>query len=126
MRKGPPQAVLDLVWGAARGSYQEGLLYGRESWSGSSLRGKANSQWGASYARSRKVFLERANAALAGSKDGARWRVGTALVACSPGGRPARELLLWPRTLGDDAFCWSTGARVLAPRPASARWVKEL
>lgn len=48
------QAALKL----ARGSYQRALIYGTESWSGSTLRGKAR-EYGARYAKSRRALIER-------------------------------------------------------------------
>ena len=42
----------------AQGAYQRDLLAGRESWSGSTLRGSA-AKWGARYAESRRGLLER-------------------------------------------------------------------
>ena len=47
----------------AKGSYQIGLLSGIESWSGSTLRGKAR-HWGAAYWRSRLSLVNRIQAAL--------------------------------------------------------------
>jgi len=46
----------------AKGSYQTGLLSGWESWSGSSLKGKAGS-FGASYAKSRDTLQSRISVA---------------------------------------------------------------
>jgi hypothetical protein len=46
----------------ARGSYQRALLLGRESLSGSTLRGRA-SEYGARYASSRRALLDRMTAA---------------------------------------------------------------
>lgn len=48
------QAALKL----ARGDYQRALIYGSETWSGSSLKGKAR-EYGAHYARSRRNLIER-------------------------------------------------------------------
>jgi len=47
----------------ARGSYQRDLLDGLESWSGSSLKGRAG-QYGARYHASRTALLKRINARL--------------------------------------------------------------
>jgi len=47
----------------ARGSYQRDLLDGLESWSGSSLKGKAG-QYGARYHASRQALLARINTRL--------------------------------------------------------------
>lgn len=122
MAKGVPQVVLDVVWEVAQGNrYQEALLSGREMWSGASLRGAAKNRWGRSYAQSRDRLVDLANAALARSSKGRRWRVGTALAECRPDGRQRRELLMWPE-FGDEAICWSTGARVRAKRPKWIEW----
>lgn len=53
-----PREVEQIVQGCARGRYQLGLLYGSETWSGSSLRGKA-SDWGSRYAQSREGLINR-------------------------------------------------------------------
>jgi hypothetical protein len=58
-----PQEIADIVYGCARGSYQSGLLQGYETWSGSSLQGKASS-YGARYAESRDNLLSRIDDAL--------------------------------------------------------------
>jgi len=50
----------------AKGSYQTGLLNGWESWSGSSLKGKAGS-FGASYAKSRDTLQARISEAAMGA-----------------------------------------------------------
>lgn len=42
----------------AHGCYQRNLIRGSETWSGSSLKGKA-AKYGAHYARSRRALLER-------------------------------------------------------------------
>lgn len=42
----------------ARGKYQEGLITGRYSWSGSDLRGRAKN-WSGSYWRSRAALIAR-------------------------------------------------------------------
>jgi len=47
----------------ARGVYQENLLDGVESWSGSTLRGKA-AKYGARYSRSAGAMLRRIDAAV--------------------------------------------------------------
>lgn len=41
-----------------KGCYQRNLIYGSETWSGSSLKGKAN-KYGAHYAKSRRRLIER-------------------------------------------------------------------
>ena len=46
----------------ARGAYQRALIEGDETWSGSSLKGKAK-KWSSKYARSRKELLARLMAA---------------------------------------------------------------
>jgi hypothetical protein len=51
-------AALDAALELARGSYQEGLLLGRESLSGSTLRGEAR-RWSGRYAESRRSLLGR-------------------------------------------------------------------
>jgi len=47
-----------------RGSYQRALIEGSEYWSGSTLRGSARTQNGASYARSRDALLVRLSNAM--------------------------------------------------------------
>lgn len=42
----------------ARGSYQRALILGNETWSGSSLKGRARS-WASKYQRSRSALLQR-------------------------------------------------------------------
>lgn len=126
MAKGVPQVVQDIMWEVAEGHrYHEALLSGRETWSGSSLRGGARN-WSGSYARSRDRLVDLANAALARSSKGRRWRVGSALAKCGTDGRQRRELLVWPE-FGAEAICWSTGVRVLVKRPDWIEWaVKEI
>lgn len=87
-----PETVTAAMIGAARGSYQRALLTGEETWSGSSLRGKAG-RYAGRYARSRSSLVERIQASLVGSgwtvesklvlRD-SRWR--RCLVAVSPAG----------------------------------------
>jgi hypothetical protein len=50
--------VIEEALALCRGSYQRNLVMGQESWSGSSLQGKARN-WGTSYFRSRKALLRR-------------------------------------------------------------------
>lgn len=50
--------TIDDALAQARGSYQRNLILGRETWSGSSLKGKA-AKYGLHYARSRRALLER-------------------------------------------------------------------
>ena len=52
----------DLATSIARGCYQRDLAAGRANLSGSDLKGKAK-LWGAAYARSRRAFMARAEAA---------------------------------------------------------------
>ena len=58
-----PHAVSAAVLSAPRGSYQSDLLYGSESWSGSTLGGKA-SNYADSYTDSRRSLVMRIRAAL--------------------------------------------------------------
>jgi hypothetical protein len=52
----------EIALSLARGRYQENLLRGNaESWSGSTLRGKAR-DWGLQYRRSRESLLDRMRA----------------------------------------------------------------
>lgn len=51
-------ALFDEAMSLAKGSYQEDLISGGETWSGSSLKGAA-AKWGAKYAQSRASLLER-------------------------------------------------------------------
>lgn len=87
-----PETVTTAMLAAARGTYQRDLLAGRETWSGSSLRGKAR-RYGAKYAQSRWSLVERIKASLVGSGwtvrsklvlVDSRWR--RCLVAVSPAG----------------------------------------
>ena len=55
-------AASDIALALARGSYQRDIAEGRAALSGSDLKGKAR-LWGAKYARSRRTFLARAEAA---------------------------------------------------------------
>jgi hypothetical protein len=55
--------VAEVILAQARGQYQRDLLNGHETWSGSSLKGKASS-YGARYAESRQNLLARINDAL--------------------------------------------------------------
>ena len=57
-------AIYEATRGCVRGHYQRHLLEGSESWSGSSLKGKAQN-YGARYADSRAAFLARIQAAVA-------------------------------------------------------------
>lgn len=57
------QALTDAVYGACRGAYQRSLLDGGETWSGSSLVGKA-AKYGGRYAESRVALLARIQVAL--------------------------------------------------------------
>lgn len=50
--------VRELALQQARGSYQDNLLRGYESWSGASLKGKAK-KWSGRYARSRDSLIAR-------------------------------------------------------------------
>ena len=50
--------TIDDLLALAKGNYQESLIYGNETWSGSSLKGKARS-YSASYFKSRKTLLAR-------------------------------------------------------------------
>lgn len=87
-----PETVTTAMLAAARGTYQRALLTGQETWSGSSLRGKAG-RYSGRYARSRWSLVERIKASLVGSgwtvesklvlRD-SRWR--RCLVAVSPAG----------------------------------------
>jgi len=49
---------MDSLLALAKGSYQRDLILGHETWSGSSLVGRAR-DYGAHYARSRKNLLKR-------------------------------------------------------------------
>ncbi len=84
-----PKKVLETIQGCAKGSYQEDLLDGLDSWSGGSLRGMA-AYWGASYHDSRIALLERINAALS-----ARYLADTALVFDVDNRRWTRQLVLF-------------------------------
>lgn len=55
-----PEHVERAIWHAPRGTYQESLLEGRETWSGSSLRGKAR-EYAGKYAASRAALLAEIN-----------------------------------------------------------------
>ena len=92
-----PDYIAHSISGSARGCYQEGLIDGIESWSGSSLSGGAR-QWKRSYMASASSMLKRMQAQL--ERDGwwarvplvlldSRWR--RELVLESPRGR----LYLW-------------------------------
>lgn len=50
--------ILDALAPAATGDYQRAILAGRETWSGSSLRGNAR-KWGGRYAASRSALEDR-------------------------------------------------------------------
>lgn len=67
----------DAILATARGDYQQALLAGYETWSGSTLRGKARN-WSSRYASSRRALEERIRrvAAEAGAK--VEWTGGTA------------------------------------------------
>jgi len=91
--------AFDAVNGAAKGSYQQDLLNGRENWSGSSLRGAANSKHGASYHRSRMNLLDRINSRLP-----AGWDARTGLVLSGSPKRWRRELIL--TSPDNEIFIW--------------------
>lgn len=58
-----PKYLEEILESSARGCYQRNLIDGVETWSGSTLRGSAQS-WGDRYARSRLNLARRINAAL--------------------------------------------------------------
>lgn len=94
-----PTEIREAVEACARGSYQQALLAGRESWSGSSLRGKASS-YGASYGASRAKLL----AAIQGAMRPMGWDARTAICEPAEGGRAQRQLQLRPA--GGDWITW--------------------
>lgn len=101
LRLALPAAVVDAIHGAPKGSYQEGLVAGREAWSGAGLRGAARA-WGGAYARSRAHLAERIDAALGElAEDAYGWTASTQLVLL-PGSRRrwSRRLVLRHVVLG--------------------------
>ena len=93
-----PDKLVTAIDNAARGSYQSALLRGDETWSGSSLKGKART-YGAAYASSRYGLLRRVNRSLAVRWPG--WHVETALVATD---RTRRQLVVVGP--GGGRFAW--------------------
>lgn len=53
--------TIDEALALTRGKYQRNLILGNETWSGSSLRGKA-ARFGVHYAKSRRALLDRLEA----------------------------------------------------------------
>ena len=70
-----PTEITDAVWGCVKGSYQRDLLLGRETWSGSTLTGKA-ATYGGRYRDSRRDLVARIRATLRPFG----WHAATALV----------------------------------------------
>ena len=62
------EEIKSLALSQCRGDYQAALIHGSESWSGSTLRGRASS-YGAVYARSRTNLIRRIRAALPAGYD---------------------------------------------------------
>lgn len=61
-----PANISNLVSSAARGDYQKELLTGEQSWSGSTLKGKAR-EYSGRYAESRRALVDRIGEKLAGT-----------------------------------------------------------
>jgi hypothetical protein len=96
-----PKKIAAIIEGAPKGSYQEGLLDGSESWSGASLKGKAR-QYGYTYSRSRRRLLVAVNEAL---PEG--WSIGTELTILDGSSRWTRELFVY-RQEPDLTYLWKT------------------
>lgn len=84
-----PEDICSAIWACTRGSYQEGLLFGQEAWSGAGLSGTAQT-WSSSYARSREGLLGRIFAAIFSSN----WEARIDLVLTGTPRRWKRELVL--------------------------------
>jgi hypothetical protein len=97
-----PRKINDLVLVCARGSYQEGLLSGRQNWAGSDLEGNAR-KYGARYHASRDSLLDRINASL---PDGVEMR--SAIDRSRRGQRRLQVLY------AGQVFDWLTETRVTA------------
>jgi len=95
-----PAGMISAVYRTSRGTYQAHLLQGRESWSGSSLKGEA-SLWGARYAESRANLLARVAEAVAPWG----WRADTEIVFDENAWRWRRKLVLWSPS-GKSAHVW--------------------
>lgn len=94
-----PQAIVDAVHACATGDYQRSVLSGRESWSGSTLTGKAK-QYSGKYAASRTALEER----IVGALRPLGWTARTEIVARAAGGRGRRELVL--TALTGERYVW--------------------
>jgi hypothetical protein len=63
VRGGLPESLSRNIRACAHGSYQQSLLLGIETWSGSSLRGKAK-KYGLEYSKSRASLIARIRSVL--------------------------------------------------------------
>lgn len=90
----------------ARGSYQRALLEGDETWSGSTLKGKAR-EWGARYDRSRRELVHRIAIVIPGAH--------VPLVR-GEDGRARRELVV---RVGEDLVTWDSLRAVARTAPRS-------
>lgn len=94
-----PQGVVDAVHGVAVGAYQRSVLSGRESWSGSTLTGRAK-QYGGKYAASRSALEARIQGALRPIG----WTARTEIVTSGAPARGRRELVLTAPT--GERYVW--------------------
>ncbi len=86
-----PLAVSDAVLETPQGAYQEGLIHGREPWSGAGLSNAAK-EWSSRYQTSRDNLCGR----IAAAAKSLGWQARTQLVLVNRGGyrRWCRELVL--------------------------------
>lgn len=86
-------SLINAIYSAARGSYQMNLLHGFESWSGSTLTGKAR-KYGSHYAHSRRAMVARINEALPEGYQASVDLVGEHSGSRQPYTRPRRHLVV--------------------------------